>query len=75
LGAAWVSVEDANGAEVLEDGEVVVREVEAAVGNEPAGVRVGAKRARIEGYFGVGEGVDLEEERAEEDMVYFVAMG
>jgi hypothetical protein len=36
---------------------------------------VGAKRARVEGYFGVGEGVDLEEERAEEDMVYFVAMG
>jgi hypothetical protein len=37
------------------DALLVVPEVEATVGNEPVGVRVGPKGGRVERYFGVGE--------------------
>jgi hypothetical protein len=49
-----VFVEDADGAEVLEALVVVVREVEAAVGDEPALIEVGAAWGTVRWDFGVG---------------------
>lgn len=46
FGGDAVFIKDADGPEVSEVRGVVVSEVEAAVGNEPVGVRVGPKGGR-----------------------------